>query len=136
MTNVFQIRIPIKLFKIVFLLSLVGLSFSCKKNQLGGTATIKGVVKHHAKLIGNATIFIKFNAKEFPGTDESIYDEKVTANALGEFEIKCYQGNYYLFGSGIDNQVLINGGKVIGGIPVKIRNNENLDLIVAVTEGD
>ncbi len=136
MTNAFQIQTPIKQFTLVCLLAIAGLFFSCKKNQLGGTATIKGVVKHHTKLIGNATIFIKFNAKEFPGTDESIYDEKVTANALGEFEIKCYQGNYYLFGSGIDSQVLINGGKVIGGIPVKIRNEESLEVTVAVTEGD
>jgi len=126
----------IKSIKIVCVLLFIGLIWSCKKNQLGGSGTIKGVVKHHTKVIGNATVFIKFNAKEFPGTDESIYDEKVTANAQGEFEFKCYQGNYYLFGSGIDSQVLINGGKVIGGIPVKIRKNESLDLIVAVTEGD
>lgn len=136
MINVLQTRMAIKLIKIVCVLLFIGLIWSCKKNQLGGSATIKGVVKHHTKLIGNATIFIKFNAKEFPGTDESIYDEKVTANALGEFEIKCYQGNYYLFGSGIDSQVLINGGKVIGGIPVKIRNEESLEVTVAVTEGD
>lgn len=127
---------PIKLVLMASFVFLLTFITACKKNKLGGSATIKGVVKHHSKVIGNAVVFIKFNAKEFPGTDESLYDDKVLANAQGEFEIKCYQGNYYLFGSGIDNQVLINGGKVIGGIPVRIRNKENLDLIVAVTEGD
>lgn len=127
---------PNRIFNIASLLFIVVFLVSCKKNQLGGSATIKGVVKHHTKVIGNAVVYIKFNAKEFPGTDESIYDDKVTSNSLGEFEIKCYQGNYYLFGSGIDSQVLINGGKVIGGIPVKIRNEESLEVTVAVTEGD
>ncbi len=136
MTNVFQIQtLTRKIVKLVLITTSLCL-ISCKKNQLGGDATIKGVVKHHSKIIANATVYIKFNSKDFPGDDLSLYDDKVQADAQGEFEIKCYKGNYYLFGNGIDNQVLVNGGKVIGGAPVKIRNKENVTITLAVTEGD
>ncbi len=108
--------------------------FSCKKNQLGGTSTIQGVVKHHSKLIANATVFIKFNAKDLPGIDTTLYDDKVKADANGNYTIKCYKGNYFLFGYGYDGQVTTNGGKVTGGSAVSVRKNEKATIDLAVTE--
>lgn len=136
MTSVFQTQmLTRRIVSLVLITTSIAL-LSCKKNQLGGNATIKGVVKHHTKIIANVIVYIKFNSKDFPGEDLTIYDDKVQANAQGEFEIKCYKGNYYLYGNGIDSQVLVNGGKVIGGAPVKIRNKETVELTLAVTEGD
>src|SRR4051812_48530064 len=113
---------------------LLSLSFvSCKKNELGGKAEIKGQVKHHTKVIANAIIYIKFNAKEFPGTDVSVYNDKVTADANGNYTIKCYKGDYYLYAVGTDLDVP-PPSIVKGGAPISIRNKEVVEAELAVTE--
>ena len=104
---------------------------ACKKNQLDGNSTIKGKVIHHSKLIPNATVFIKFKATEFPGRDSTVYDAKVKADAEGNYSIKCYKGNYYLYAVGYDDQIFQN---VFGGSPVHIRNSETVNIDLAVTE--
>ncbi len=107
------------------------ISYSCKKNQLGGKATIKGQVLHHEKPIAFARVFIKFKAKNFPGDDTTYYDAHVTADVEGNYSVKCYKGDYYLYGVGYDNQV---PGNVYGGLSVHIRNRETVSVDVAVTE--
>lgn len=119
------------LLPIFFLVIFVG----CKKNQLDGNATIEGTVRHHAKLIGNATVFIKFKAKEFPGADTNLYDAKVRADINGNYTVKCYKGDYYLFAYGFDPAIQ-SPHIVIGGSPVHIRNREKVTIDLAVTEGD
>lgn len=121
--------------KIIFILLLfifIGFN-SCKKNELGGKSIIKGTVKHHNKIIANATVFIKFNAKEYPGSDTMLYDSKVKADANGNYLVKCYKGDYYLLGFGYDLDVP-PPYYVKGGVPVKIRNNETVEIDIAVTE--
>lgn len=112
-------------------LLIASLIISCKKNQLGGKSTVKGAVVHHAKIIPNATVYIKFNAKEFPGADVSLYDESVKADHHGSYSFKCYKGDYYLYGVGYDSAI---SKPVLGGIPVHIRNKETVEADVAVTE--
>lgn len=104
---------------------------ACKKNQLGGKSTIKGQVTHHETMIPNAIVYIKFNAKEFPGKDVSTYDAYSTTGADGTYEFKCYKGDYYLYGVGYDEAI---SKTVAGGLPVHIRNNEMVTMDVAVTE--
>lgn len=106
---------------------------SCKKNELGGKAEIKGQVKHHTKIIPNAAIYIKFNAKEFPGTDTSVYDKTVYSDANGNYTIKCYKGDYYLYAVGIDEDVP-PPSIVKGGVPISIRNKELVEAELAITE--
>lgn len=115
------------------LLALI--SASCKKNALGGTSKIQGKVVHHSKAIPGARVFIKFNAKEFPGMDTAVYDAKVVADVNGNFSLDCYKGDYYLFGYGNDFAIQ-PPYVVVGGVPVTIRKNEEVDLQIAVTEGD
>ncbi len=119
--------------KILFLtaVSFVLLS-ACKKNEAGGKSTISGVVKHHSKIIGNAIVYIKFGATEFPGADSSKYDTSVKADADGKYSFKCYKGDYYLYGTGIDDRV--PPLYVSGGVPAKVRHKEELAVDVAVTE--
>jgi hypothetical protein len=108
---------------------------ACKKNQLNGTSNIHGKVVHHTKAISGARVFIKFDATEFPGKDTTAYDTKVVADANGNFSIDCYKGDYYLYGYGHD--LAIDPPYVVfGGVPVKIRKNEDVDAQIAVTEGD
>lgn len=117
--------------KALFLIAASSLLLSCKKNQLGGTSTIKGIVAHHSRAIPNSRVFIKFNAKEFPGEDTTVYDAKVTADAGGNYSIKCYKGDYYLYGFGYDDLIKQN---VSGGVPVHVRRNEQVNSDVPVTE--
>ncbi|MEO6303655.1 MAG: hypothetical protein ABIP51_10850 [Bacteroidia bacterium] len=119
---------------IIYILGFICLCFfACKKNQLDGKSTIKGAVKHHSKEIANATVFIKFNAKEFPGADTNGYNAKVVADADGNYNIKCYKGDYYLYAIGHD-YALPPPYEVKGGVPVHIRNRENVEIEIAVTE--
>ena len=104
----------------------------CKKNQAGGPSIINGEVKHHDNFIPGATVYIKFNAREFPGRDSTVYDEKTTADANGSFSFKVYKGDYYLYATGIDDRPPYE--YVNGGIPVTLRHKEEVNLIVAVTE--
>jgi hypothetical protein len=117
---------------VTFVMALSLIFFSCKKNQLGGTSTIKGKVAHHSKPIPFARVFIKFKAKDFPGSDTTKYDDHVTADAGGNYEIKCYKGDYYLYGYGSD--VAISPPLVTGGLHVHIRKGETSNTEVAVTE--
>ena len=104
----------------------------CKKNQAGGDSEISGVVAHHSQTIPNATVYIKYNAKEFPGKDSSVYDTSVKCDAEGFYTFKCYKGDYYLYATGLDKSSPPDYVK--GGAPVSIRKNEKVRADLAVTE--
>ncbi len=118
--------------KILTLISIL-LIFSCTKNKLGGNSVIKGKVLHHEKPIPHTLIYIKFNSKDFPGLDTEQYNEVIQADAGGNYLIKCYKGDYFLFASGLDHS-LPPPYTLKGGAPVHIRNNETLEINLAVTE--
>jgi hypothetical protein len=118
----------------LFLISTLILSFSaCKKNQTGGKATLKGVVKHHDKPIPEAYVYIKFNSSEFPGDDYKLYDTYVQADANGNYSITFYKGTYYVYAVGRDLDIA-SPFEVKGGLSVSLRNKENLVKDIAVTE--
>ena len=96
---------------------------------------MNGKVVHHSKAIAGARVFIKFDAKEFPGKDTTLYDEKVLTDANGNFSFFCYKGEYYLYGYGHD-LAIDPPFIVVGGVPLNIRSKETVDLQIAVTEGD
>lgn len=121
---------------IIISLSVIFFSFSiysCKKNKIGGKATLKGVVLHHNKPIPNAYVYIKYNTTEFPGDDYTLYDTYVQADASGNYSIPFYKGTYYVFGYGFDMDIP-SPYIVKGGLSISIRNRENLKKDIAVTE--
>jgi hypothetical protein len=103
----------------------------CKKNEFGGNATVRGTVKHHARAVPGSRVFVKKGAKEFPGSDTTLYDITLIADRDAAFSFKCYQGDYFIFAKGFDAGL---PGNVQGGTHVKVRNKEHVDLDVAVTE--
>jgi len=119
--------------KLMIIVSLLSSFISCKKNQTGGKATIKGTVKHHDKPIANAFVYIKFNSTEFPGSDYKSYDTYVEADASGNYTIPLYKGSYYLYAVGRDLDIP-SPYEVVGGLSFSIRNKENLVKDIAVTE--
>lgn len=120
----------LKIYIIIFLASSI---VSCKKNQLGGKSSIKGVVMHHEKAIADAKVYIKFNTSEFPGEDLKSYDTYVQADANGNYSVSLYKGTYYLYAYGIDLDIPAPY-IVTGGLSVTIKNKENLVKNIAVTE--
>jgi hypothetical protein len=121
------------LVKLALGIALVFSFLSCKKNQLGGKSSLKGVVHHHGKAIANAIVYIKFNATEFPGDDYKLYDTSVQADAEGNYAISFYKGSYYVYAKGNDLDVSYPH-LVKGGISISIRNNEKLVKNIAITE--
>ena len=71
--------------RLVVILACFALIAACKKNELGGKSTIRGRVSHHDKAIANATVYIKFDAEDSPGTDLSKYDAHVKADVGGDY---------------------------------------------------
>lgn len=122
-----------KLLKISLLIILFTSTYSCKKNQIGGKATLKGRVLHHSKPIPNAIIYIKYNATEFPGDDYKLYDTSVEADASGNYSLALYKGSYYIYASGLDLDIAAPF-KVVGGLSISIRSKESLTKDIAVTE--
>lgn len=121
---------------IIYCLLLVLVFAACKKNELGGKSTIRGNVAHHSKAIANATVYIKFDTQDFPGSDVSKYDAKVSADISGNYEFaEVYKGEYYLYAVGEDFATPAPY-LVVGGLPTRVRYNETVVLNIPVTEGD
>lgn len=122
------------IFFIVITLTLI--LNSCSKNAgPGGNNTVIATVKHHGLIIPNATVYIKYNATEFPGENPSVYDDYKTAGKDGKVKFEgLKRGDYYFFGKGFDSTI---NQIVIGGIPVQLLQKAGEKLIdVPVTEGD
>jgi hypothetical protein len=120
--------------KILLFLSVLTL-ISCKKNSTGGQATISCTVLHHTRVIPNATVYIKYGAKEFPGKDPSAYSDHKQADANGHVDFTGLRyGDYYLYGVGYDSSILL---PVTGGDHLNIKWSERkktFDFVVPVTE--
>lgn len=114
---------------------------SCCKEGANGDATIVVFLKHHGNVIPNNanhvdTVWVKFNAKDSPGSGTDKYDTYFVGEA-GEDHVHCHDlkcGDYFLFGTGLDTTI---GMRVSGGAHIKIKHKERKDEIdtdLAVTE--
>lgn len=110
-------------------------SFSaCKKEGIGGKASVNGHVQHHGKAIPNAIVYIKYGATELPGTNASDYDNSTMASASDahyEFE-ELRKGDYYLYATGYDSACVCT---VEGGTSIQIKDKTGeVEAMIAVTE--
>lgn len=120
-----------KTIKVILVLAVM-IFAACKKEGLGGKSSVKGYVKHHTVSIPNATVYIKFGVTEFPGSDISLYNTSVQADASGYYEFPDLQkGHYYLYAIGYDNAISAN---VYGGTNVSLRRKEAIEIDVFVLE--
>jgi hypothetical protein len=114
---------------------------SCKKNGLGGDATIVVFLKHHGNIIKNHrtypdTVFVKYKASDLPGTTPDKFDTYFVGE-IGEDHVHCeglLPGKYFLYGVGIDST---GPYRVSGGIAIKIAHSQRkkeIDVDLAVTE--
>lgn len=109
---------------------------SCKKPGLGGDATVVAFPKHHGKAIYGATVFVKFDTEDSPGTNTSSYDATFEGEPKEEHvHIEgLKQGKYYLYAIGYDSSIssLVYGGQSINIKRKDRKEEQNLDI--AVTE--
>jgi len=119
--------------KIFYILLFSSLLFACTKEGPGGKAAIQGSVKHHTALIPHAVVYIKYGAKDLPGTNVTHYDASVTADANAHYEFAdLKKGNYYLFSVGFDSAIVQT---VSGGTPVILKSKtETVTADIPVTE--
>lgn len=115
------------------IIAILTIISSCKKNQVGGSAEVTGIVAHHEKPIPDAYVYIKYDTKEFPGDDYTKYDTYIKADGNGNYTIPLYKGSYYIYSRGYD-YALPAPYIVKGGLAVTVRNKEKLTKDIAVTE--
>lgn len=124
-----------KLFNKLLFVFLCLLFFFCKKEGTTGSTAIATLVKHHEKSIPFATVYIKYNAKEFPGEDLSKYNDSKVTDKQGHVHFENLQkGDYYFYAVGYDSSI---AAPVRGGTPCKIirkDKDKHIDFVVAVTE--
>ncbi|MEO5569709.1 MAG: hypothetical protein ABIT08_02680 [Bacteroidia bacterium] len=125
---------------------------SCQVAGLGGNTIIVGKPQHHGLTIYNQaafpgypngyldTAYVKFNAKELPGIDPSLFDALFVGEA-GHDHVRMEglkTGYYYIFMAGYDTSGLAAGspeGRVTGGIPYTLSQaTGEVDLAVPLTE--
>lgn len=117
--------------RILFLLSICLLSFSCSKEGTGGKATVVVYPVHHSSPIINHvgypdTVYVKFNTRDLPGTSPSDYDTYFVGDPRTD-HVDCKNlrwGDYYFLVAGYDSSIL---SRVIGGAHVKIRQRDRKD---------
>lgn len=105
----------------------------------GGAVTFQVKTIHHSREIKGCTIYIKYNAQEFPGENASNYDYVFKADDSLSISytdsMKC--GNYYVFATGIDSLLLPPNNVVKGGLPINITQvQDTVKFSLYVTEGD
>lgn len=98
----------------------------------GGNSSITLFPKHHERAIPGVRIWIKYAANEKP-SDTSKFDTVIQCapTALsGKFSL-LKKGSYYIYGIGYDSSISMN---VKGGIPYELKDNENAEIILPITE--
>jgi len=126
-----------KTVQLIAICLLLVFSVSCKRDGAGGDAEISVHVKHHDNLIPGAKVYIKYGAKDFPGSDVSQYNDSKEAGTVGHSKGHTHfpnllKGDYYLYSVAYDSSISM---QVSGGIYVKIKKKgEEIETDVPVTE--
>jgi hypothetical protein len=121
----------------ILVFTVVLAQLGCNKKEragYGGNANLKLVAKHHGLVIDSVTFYVKFDATDAPS--ESSYDitQKGITIAPGNTSVTITglkKGDYYIYAKGWDPSI---SNDVKGGIPFKITEEKDYDVIVAVTE--
>jgi len=112
---------------------------SCKYGGTGGSLTIVAKPEHHFDpIVGPVgypdSAFIKFNAKDSPGSNPANYD-LIVAGEEGEDHVNIHgmkPGKYYIFMAGYDSS---RAERVTGGYPATItQESGEVEVVVPVSE--
>lgn len=101
---------------------------ACKKNDIGGKATIHAMIFHGTTpMVGTATLYVKFDATSAPANPTTDYDLKITGepddNHVHVEELR--PGNYYLYAVAFDSTASV---AVKGGVATTIKWSERKEI--------
>lgn len=119
---------------IVVAIAVISILASCKKAGTGGQVTVAAIPQHHGKSIYGATVYVKFNTKDSPGTDAANYDMTLVGDATEEhIHVEgLKKGDYYFYAVGYDSAISM---PVYGGVPLTIKEKSGeIDLEIPVVE--
>ena len=122
--------------KLFVLLAIASVAFAaCRKAGTGGDAEIQAMTMHHDTHVHDATIYVKFDAEDFPGSNVADYDLSAEVGADGHAHFSgLKRGKYFLYGVGFDSTI---NQTVTGGVAVQIKKKDEIKIVtVPVTEGD
>jgi hypothetical protein len=116
-------------------LGIIMLPFvSCTKEGLNGENMVVAHPKHHSVSIKGATVYVKFNAKELPGTKPTDYDANFVGKA-NEDHVHIEglkKGNYFLYAVGFDSTIM---QPVTGGLAIDLsKKSGETDVEIHITE--
>ena len=128
-----------------YLFVLPGLAFffaACDKTPDTPAGGVKGkivltaTVQHHHWAVPSLSVYLKYNATDFPGTNSALYNVSATTDQGGAVQFKELTfGNYYLYAHGWDP---VFGDTVYGHMPVLIdastAGGNLVDVTMYVTE--
>ncbi len=122
----------------MLLLSLLLCISACEKNSNPGTISLGSelclATLHHERGLTEITVYIKFNAAEFPGYDDlSVFDDSAVSD---EFAEACFDkippGEHWCIGIGHDELL---DEPVRGSVRYEIlRNGLPQDTVILVSE--
>ncbi len=119
-------------FKYFSIAVIMAIAFTaCKKEGLGGKGEIKGQTVSYTdgKYIKGSTVYIKYGAKSFPGTNIANYDASNTADSDGKYDFKgLRKGDYYLYATGMENGMFVSGNMRIVLNDDELKENVNIVL--------
>lgn len=116
------------------LLILLTLSISsailvgCTREDIVSNGVVSGQVKHHEWTVPGIKVYLKKDAKDFPGRDTSLYNLVSTASGMDAYYAfrGLPAGDYYLYATGYDSLFL---APVSGWRSVHIK--DGLDIATA-----
>jgi hypothetical protein len=101
---------------------------SCKKEGLGGKGEIRGYTVYNANKVDHAIVYIKYGAKNSPGTDLGKYDANKEADGDGKFTFQDLKpGDYFLHAVRTKD-----GQTLIGETHVEINDGEIKENVAVV----
>ena len=111
---------------------------SCEKDNGSTTVSIGAelclVTQHHERGLPGITVYLKYNAIEFPGYDDlSVFDDSIVSNELAEACFpKTPPGKHWCVAYGTDS--LLNE-PVRGSVPIELFNyTQPRDTVLYVSE--
>lgn len=89
-------------FKYVFLIGLAISLLACYKAGTGGKAKLNIHVFNGQEIVPYSTIYIRYNADKYPGSNASYDDEKLGDHTGLAFFDKLKKGDYYIYATKYD----------------------------------
>lgn len=113
------------------------ITYSCKKNNTGGDASILVNVQRDNNPVKRPVLYVSFGAKETSSSVQKNYDLRITGDSLtSSVRLDGLRyGKYYIFAMGFDSILMkpVQGG-VIAKIKWKERDIKEMPFTIQVAE--